>query len=341
MPARLPLVILLWTALAGAQQLEILTARYGAGATWLDVTSRLRGMVAGNRLSLRVDVETLGSDPAPGIAKTLMVRYRFNGREGDAFAGDFSTLSLPPLMETSGSAAPPAPAGGGGFSIGELFGNQPASSPGPAPAPPATSPVPAASAPAVLRIVQARWGFGDRQADVTPQVQALVRDGKVSVKADNKVLGVDPAVGKTKQLAVRYEFGNTTYDVSAKEGATLNLPSSSATPVTISKPAPGGSPEPAAVAISKPPTASGPVAPLGAAPGLRIFYARYGAGNDMADVREKLRPYLQGNQLTMPVTAQILGDPAPGVAKQLHVIYEINGRTWDKVVPDGQSLRIP
>lgn len=353
MRTRILMLAMLAAVSAAAQQLEILTARYGAGNTWLDVTDRVRGLAAGNKLSLRVDTSTLGSDPAPGVGKTLMVRYRYNGREADAFAGDFSTLTLPPLVEPSpapGAPTPTATPATGGFSIGDLFGNRPAQpAPAPAPASQPASPAPvqpaAAAAPAVLRIIEAKWGAGDRQADVTQQVQALVRDAKVSVKADNKVLGVDPAVGKTKSLTVRYEYTGAGYEVSAKEGATLNLPASNAKPVAITKPPlteAAGTPTPAAAStISKAPTASGSIPPLGAAPGLRIFYARYGAGNDIADVREKLRPYLQNDTLSVPVNVRIFGDPLPGVTKHLNVIYEFKGRTYEKTAADGATLTLP
>src|SRR5712692_2702176 len=82
-------IILLAMAMAGTESLlaqsgsfELLRAEYGAGDTWVDVTARVRSLVRGESLNIRVDNDTLGGDPNPGTAKTLRLRVRDDsGRE--------------------------------------------------------------------------------------------------------------------------------------------------------------------------------------------------------------------------------------------------------------------
>jgi hypothetical protein len=56
-------------------QLNILSATYGAGNRSRDVAGRLQAMVRNGRLSTIVNNTTMGSDPAPGVPKTLRVTY--------------------------------------------------------------------------------------------------------------------------------------------------------------------------------------------------------------------------------------------------------------------------
>ncbi len=56
-------------------QLSILSATYGAGSRSRDVVGRLQSMIRNGRLSTAVNNATMGSDPAPGVPKTLRVTY--------------------------------------------------------------------------------------------------------------------------------------------------------------------------------------------------------------------------------------------------------------------------
>jgi hypothetical protein len=58
----------------------IVSAQYGEGPDRRDVTYRLRTMVRNGRISIRVNNDTMGSDPAPGRPKILWVTYHAGGR---------------------------------------------------------------------------------------------------------------------------------------------------------------------------------------------------------------------------------------------------------------------
>lgn len=431
----------------GQSTLEIIEAIYGAGAFQMNVTPKVRQFVRDNALDIAADPAILGGDPAPGQGKRLRVRYRFGGREFEASAADFEHIripvaqpptnlpaDLPPAVpaqpQQNGNwaagavpgAAQPAPAKPGGFSIGDLFGDSPQlrivsarygadnrfsdvrerlqglvrdnalsvkvdnTSMGGDPAVAknktvevtyefkgstyqavvkegATLSLPEQGAkPALtgvvtgattLRVVAARYGGDNRFNDVRERLQAMVRDNALSVKVDNAAMGGDPAVGKDKVVEVEYELAGKVYRTSAREGRTLNLPDSGAQPASSapSTPAPTGT-RGADTGASRsaggrnsavaPVASTAAVAPLGTAGGLRIFYARYGAEGQEVDVRERLRPLLQGDALRATVGAASMGgDPAPGAAKALTIIYEFKGRTFEKVARDGEAIQLP
>lgn len=319
------------TAMAGwAQQatLEIVEAVYGAGNFQMNVTQLVRGMVRNNTLDVAADPAVLGGDPAPGQGKRLRVIYRLNGRQMEASAGDFERVRLPvpvaaaPTTTTPqqqqqqggnwaagavpNATQPAAPASPGGFSIGDILGN-------PAPAG-AASPAPAA-----LRIVAARYGAETRFHDVRERLQAMVRGETLSTKVDNAAMGGDPAVAKSKTLEVTYEYRGATYQLAAKEGATLNLPDASARVVS-----------------------SAPAAPLPAAASLRIVAARYGSGDRFNDVRDRLQGLVRDGALSVKVdNAAMGGDPAVAKDKSLEVTYELNGATYRTAVREGRTLNLP
>jgi len=60
--------------------LQIITAQYGADANWIDVTKQVRSKVDNNKLIIRVSNELAG-DPVFGVVKTLKVKYKLNGVE--------------------------------------------------------------------------------------------------------------------------------------------------------------------------------------------------------------------------------------------------------------------
>jgi hypothetical protein len=81
-----------------AVKLEILKAEYGEGAQTKDVTAVLRRQARNYRvLFLPSDSynETFGGDPAPGEFKHLKVRYRIDGKEGEATLSENATVVLP------------------------------------------------------------------------------------------------------------------------------------------------------------------------------------------------------------------------------------------------------
>jgi hypothetical protein len=66
------------------------------------------------------------------------------------------------------------------------------------------------SAAAQGTIVRATYGAGHNRIDVTPRVQSLVQNGRLSFRLTNESLGVpDPAPGRVKELRIQmrsYQF---------------------------------------------------------------------------------------------------------------------------------------
>ncbi len=313
----------------GQVQLKIVTARYGAGNRFVDVRERLQALVKDNALSVRADNAAFG-DPAPATAKMLEVTYEYRGAQGQTSVKEGTTLMLPPAGAAA-AATPPPPAQ------------------------------------AALRVVSARYGGDNRFVDVRERLQSMVRDNRLAVKADNATMGSDPAVGKDKSLEIVYEWSGAYYSSTLREGRSATYPEAGARPMAnppaaisnantaASQPPivaanPGqlpamntpGANTTAPATVTGPVASSGQVAPIGAAPGLRIFYARYGPPGQEVDVRERLRPLLRGDALNFVVGPQAFGgDPAPGVAKRVTVIYEFKGRTYEKAGGDGESIQLP
>ena len=78
----------------GLNRLQIVSARYGAGDRWADVTKKVQGLVKRNRLEVKAS-NTVFGDPARGITKSLEVNYTLNGKPGHARVGEHGTLTLP------------------------------------------------------------------------------------------------------------------------------------------------------------------------------------------------------------------------------------------------------
>ena len=76
-------------------RLEITRAEYGAGDRNFDVTARLNSRVQNGRLDMQVNNNTMGGDPARGIAKRLRVEYTYDGRPQQMVINENSQLYLP------------------------------------------------------------------------------------------------------------------------------------------------------------------------------------------------------------------------------------------------------
>jgi HEAT repeat protein len=88
-------------ALAQAGQkpvnVEILRAEYGAGEKVKDVSAVLRKFVKNYRIIFLPDMNYNKSfgDPAPGVVKQLKIRYRIDGKEGEATFSENAMIVLP------------------------------------------------------------------------------------------------------------------------------------------------------------------------------------------------------------------------------------------------------
>jgi hypothetical protein len=73
----------------------LISAKYGAGDKWIDVTANLRRLMRRGPLTVAPD-ELRVNDPAFGLKKALVVAYRIQGKTHlEAFA-DGSSVAIPP-----------------------------------------------------------------------------------------------------------------------------------------------------------------------------------------------------------------------------------------------------
>jgi hypothetical protein len=70
----------------------------------------------------------------------------------------------------------------------------------------------------------ALYGVGEDQVDVTARVTQRVSDGKLTITADNLVLGLDPKPGTPKYLTIVYSYQGQRSLKTVREGSTVALP---------------------------------------------------------------------------------------------------------------------
>lgn len=78
--------------------LQIISARYGAGEKWLDVTEMAKREVKSGRLRLTAG-NALGPDPILGTVKTLQVKYRSGSWESESEVKENETLLIYPAPD--------------------------------------------------------------------------------------------------------------------------------------------------------------------------------------------------------------------------------------------------
>jgi hypothetical protein len=77
------------------------------------------------------------------------------------------------------------------------------------------------------------------------------------------------------------------------------------------------------------------------APSLEILSASYGAGNNRADLTEKLRQAVTCGSLRVIANNNLAGgDPAPNQAKELRIEYKLGGEQATKVIKEEETLTI-
>ena len=162
-----------------------------------------------------------------------------------------------------------------------------------------------------LTIVDARWGAGNKWADVTAPVRSGVRDGRylATVIAD-ALGGKDPASGTRKQLVVRYRVAGD------PQTRTETFDDYQLVYLGVDDPA------------------------VSQEPGLTLLEAKYGAGKIWVDVLDRLKPLVKDNSLAVRADRAASVDPLPGATKALFVRYALNGRTAHASAVEGKELRI-
>jgi len=74
-----------------------------------------------------------------------------------------------------------------------------------------------------LVIVSARYGAGNRYVDVRQRMQGRIQNSRLNLVVNNSSMGSDP-INQTKQLQLRYQWDNRTYNVTVWEGDRLAIP---------------------------------------------------------------------------------------------------------------------
>ena len=181
---------------------QILEARYGTAARHIDVTQRLRDLARQDN-SFQVTNKLFGNDPDPGVVKTLRIYARGPGGATRTF--EYGEEQV--VMGTMFTGWSSGNWGQGGWNSG--WGHDSGSG------------VPHGG----VTIVSAQYGEGPDRVDVTSRLRSMVRDGRISIRVDNRTMGSDPASGRPKILWVTYYVGGRgQQDIKAYENTQLTLP---------------------------------------------------------------------------------------------------------------------
>ena len=74
-----------------------------------------------------------------------------------------------------------------------------------------------------LGILSARYGAGNSYVDVRQRMQSRVQNGRLNLVVNNSSMGSNPT-NQAKQLQLRYQWDNRTYDVTLRENERLTIP---------------------------------------------------------------------------------------------------------------------
>jgi hypothetical protein len=171
---------------AAAQQFQIISAEYGYGDRWVDVTQRLRELARDNE-RFRVGNDIFGVDPSEGRVKSLRIYVR-------GPRGENRTFEFPERSTVDGSQFTGWREGNFG-SIGNSFpgfGGQ-------------------------FVITRAEYGAGNRRVDVTRRLRDLARADR-TFRVGNDALEVDPAPGRVKTLRIYARGRGSTRTFDYREG---------------------------------------------------------------------------------------------------------------------------
>ncbi len=182
------------------------------------------------------------------------------------------------------------------------------------------------SAQSGLEVIAAYYGTGRSFLDVTALVRAQAQPDGLSLTVGTAALGGDPFPGQLKTMRIYYKVGGQFQQGEWKDSEN----------VVIGRLTTGGR-------NTGMRGGGRPVArerPMIGAP-LTILQATYGTGARTVDVTSLLQSRVQRDQLDFDVPGSLLGDPAPGLLKEIVVSYQWNGQTREARVRDGEHLRLP
>jgi Domain of unknown function (DUF3395) len=199
----------------------VIRADYGFRAQRKDVTGIVKDLVARGGVNgyLAVNNQTMGGDPAPGADKILRIfvaNDQGQNQEFDYREGSFAPANMFAVMHANrddrmdrGDRDDRNDAGdrddhqdnGDRFAVGRDRADWNR-----------------------VSIVMAFWGAQGRMVSVTDLLQHMVRNGALTVVANNSSMGMDPAPGAGKILIVVYQYRGQEQAAAASEGHMLSLP---------------------------------------------------------------------------------------------------------------------
>ena len=181
-----------------------------------------------------------------------------------------------------------------------------------------------------LEIVAAYWGNGNNFADVTPRVRSLVQGNGLDVPVSVRSMGVDPLPGAGKILRVYYLQNGQFNQGEWRENMTARIATGGR----------GGAGDRGRDQGDRGRDSQGDRG--GRQLPLRVTFAAYGLGNQVADVTRLMQSRVANNRLDIVITNQEMGgDPAPNVAKNFHINYEWAGRAYEVVIKENEVLHLP
>ena len=175
-----------------------------------------------------------------------------------------------------------------------------------------------------LEVIAAYYGTDRSFLDVTATVRAQSQPDGLGLTVGTASLGGDPFPGQLKTLRIYYKLSGQFQQGEWKDSESVAIGRVNSGGRNTGMRG-GGRP------VFRP-TVSAP---------LTITQATYGAGNRTVDVTSLLQSRVQRDQLDFDVPGTLLGDPAPGLLKELVVSYQWNGQTREARVRDGERLRLP
>ena len=199
----LMLFLLTLPAFAQRTYVNVTRAQYGSGYNWVDVTERVRSLLADSP-RFQVTDQTLGIySQASSDTKTLRIDITDdsgNTRQISFRQNEYADFSRRDRDYDDRRAEGDRDEYGRGQAEDRRYRR------------------------GDLQITSARYGSGRRTMDVTSILNSRVRDGRLEMPVDSNALGTDPAPNREKTLTVHYTYNGREEQAVVRDGETLRLP---------------------------------------------------------------------------------------------------------------------
>lgn len=191
----------LFAVALGTSAQSLLYATYGSGDNRVDVTSHLQSLAHGGNLTVRVNNQNMGVDPAPRQPKDLRIQARDNNGQVHDYMfreGEVASLQVDYRADLRrGERDSEDDRRGRDWDRHDRDD---------------------------LVIERAFYGINTATADVTGRLQGLVRSNSLVIRVNNEMLGVDPAHDHGKVLCVFYRYRGERRAAIVRETEQLVIP---------------------------------------------------------------------------------------------------------------------